>query len=434
MLKTVKFGGSSLASAEQMKKAIQIIKQDRARRYVVPSAPGKRFSGDAKVTDLLINCHKAMGASAKIEILSRIRMRYEEIISGLGLALSLDSEFSRIIQALRQGADRDYMASRGEYLNGMILAEALGYDFLDPVEAIVFSDEGRFLPEITQEKLSTLLGKHSRAVIPGFYGAKLDGRIITFSRGGSDVTGAIVAHACNADVYENWTDVSGFKMANPAIVPEAKQIQVLSYRELRELSYMGANVLHEDSIFPVREAGIPIHIRNTNDPFDEGTMIVQHATHHQDQIITGIAGKKDFTFIMIEKSMMNNELGFGRKVLSVLEERGISFEHMPTGIDSLSVAVDSATIDGKEEDIVREIMKRVEPDHIELSDKMAIIATVGHNMVRNPGTAAKLFTALAENQINVRMIDQGSSEMNIIVGVENEDYEKAVRAIYYAFA
>ena len=433
-MKVAKFGGSSLANSAQVQKVLDIVRADPERRYVVPSAPGKRHPDDDKITDLLLYCHELASSGESIEeVFGYIRGRYQQIIDGLGLKLNMDAAFDEVYDQILRGAGRDYCASRGEYLSGMVLAHALGYDFLDAAQVIFFNARGVFDSDRTQQVLSAALREHPRAVIPGFYGAYPDGRIKTFSRGGSDVTGAVVARAAGAEEYENWTDVSGFMMADPHIVSNARCIDTLTYRELRELSYMGAQVLHEDSIFPVRQAGIPIHIRNTNRPEDPGTLIDNRVDERRDHVITGIAGRKDFTLIMIEKSMMNNELGFGRRVLSVLEAHGVSFEHMPSGIDSLSVVAQSKVLAGKIHEILADIRESVDPDHIEVVEHISIIATVGQGMVRSPGTAARLFSGLAEHNINVRMIDQGSSEMNIIVGVEDDDFERAVRAIYESF-
>lgn len=433
-VKVAKFGGTSLANAAQFRKVMDIIKADPDRRYVVPSAPGKRHSDDDKVTDLLLHCHKVAGNPEELDsVFSYICSRFTGIIDELGLNLNLEDTFAEIKRRMAAGASVDYCASRGEYLSGRILSHALGYEFIDPADHILFTMRGQFDPDATHHSLAKRLKTCPQAVIPGFYGAYQDGRIKTFSRGGSDVTGSIVARAVQAEEYENWTDVSGFMMADPRIVPNARTIKTMSYRELRELSYMGANVLHEDSIFPVRQAGIPIHIRNTNSPADEGTLIVNHIPHDGKFVITGVAGRKGYTFIMVEKAMMNSELGFGRRVLTVLENHGINFEYMPTGIDTLSVVVASASLEGKRDQVLTGIAEAVDPDHIDLVDDMAMVATVGHGMVNTPGTAAKIFTGLAHSGINVRMIDQGSSELNVIVGVQAKEYEKAIKAIYYAF-
>lgn len=432
-IKVVKFGGSSLANASQFKKVKSIIEYDNSRVYVVPSAPGKRYDGDTKITDMLYSLQEYAeknDTAAADKVYKDIKTRYEEIIEELGLDLSLEDEFNTIYKNVMNGASKDYAASRGEYLNGIVLSKYIGYDFLDPVNCIFFNADGSLNSEKTNNTLAKCLSNHETAVIPGFYGSK-EGKIKTFSRGGSDITGSIVARAAEAEIYENWTDVSGFLMADPRIIPDAKIIEYITYKELRELSYMGATVLHEDAIFPVRLAGIPINVRNTNAPKDKGTLILESVDDIQSQSnITGIAGKKGFTVITIDKDNMNSEIGFVRKVLSVLEENQINFEHMPTGIDTLSIVTADSEIDGKLNKLVDQITKAVSPDTIEISENMALIATVGQQMNHRIGLAASLFTSLAEAHINIRMIDQGSSEINIIVGVENDDFEKAIRAIY----
>lgn len=434
MKKVVKFGGSSLASTRQFKKAGEIIRSDRTRRYVVPSAPGKRNDKDEKVTDMLYACYDAasMGTAYK-KLLNRIKDRYLEIINGLDLNLNLDFEFERIEENFVKGAGRDYAASRGEYLNGLVMAAYLGYEFIDAAEVIFFDNQGNFDAEATDKELSERLEHVERAVIPGFYGAKHDGSIKTFSRGGSDVTGSIVAKAIHADVYENWTDVSGFLIADPRIIENPKGIDIITYGELRELSYMGAGVLHEDAIFPVRKEGIPINIRNTNKPEDEGTWIVGHTCKKAKYTITGIAGKKGFASINIEKDMMNAEIGFGRKVLQVFEEYDISFEHMPSGIDTLNVMVHQSEFVDKEQNILSGINKAVSPDNVDIQSDLALIAVVGRCMKSQRGTVGRIFAALAHANVNVRMIDQGSSEQNVIIGVANEDFETAIKAIYTIF-
>ncbi|MBQ9988229.1 MAG: aspartate kinase [Clostridia bacterium] len=435
-VKVAKFGGSSLATAQQFERVAAIIRSDADRRYVVPSAPGKAPGLNEKVTDMLYACQREAAAGRAEQaraVFARIAARYTGIIEGLGLSYDLAPALNEVWANIANGADADYAASRGEYLNGLVLADLLGYDFVDPANCIVFTADGVFDEAATQEKASALLSAHSRAVVPGFYGARPDGSVKTFSRGGSDITGAIVARAVNADIYENWTDVSGFKMADPRIVNDPKTIPVVSYQELRELSYMGANVLHEDSIFPVRKSGIPIQVKNTNRPEDPGTMIVSEVNGPAAGI-TGIAGRKGMSIFHIEKDKMNNELGFGRRVLSVFEKYGVSFEHLPTGIDTMSVVVQTASLNGREETIMQEIQALCAPEVIEVSDKVALIATVGRGMIRQVGTCARLFTALGNAGINIRMIDQGSSEINIIVGIDESDFETAIRAIYGAFA
>ncbi len=435
-VKVVKFGGSSLADAKQITKAANIIKSDDKRRFVVPSAPGKRFSDDIKVTDMLYNCNKlAMENKSINNAFQAIADRYNGIIEELGIDLSLDSEFETIKKNITAKAGSEYAASRGEYLNGIIIAKLLGYEFVDAAEVIVFDEDGTFNNDKTQPKLRARLKGVEAAVIPGFYGADENGVVRTFSRGGSDVTGSIIASAVKAEVYENWTDVSGFLVSDPRIVDNPKAISVITYKELRELSYMGATVLHEDAIFPVRTAGIPINIKNTNRPEDSGTMIVSEVP--EDEInkytITGIAGKKGFAAINIEKAMMNSELGFCVKVLEVLEECGISIEHMPSGIDTLSLIFPYSDIEGKEDEVLSKIRKAGAPDHIELEKGIAMLAVVGRGMRRTRGTAARIFASMAHARINVKMIDQGSSELNVIIGIGEEDFEEAIRRIYDMF-
>lgn len=434
MKKVVKFGGSSLASAEQFRKVGDIIRSDEGRRYVVVSAPGKRFSADTKVTDLLYKAYALVEQGEEfLEVLGEIRDRYQEIIDGLGLSLSLDEEFQTIADHFRAHAGSDYAASRGEYLNGIVAANYLGFEYIDPAGVIIFDENGNFDAEITNEILSKRLEGVEHAVISGFYGSFADGRVKTFSRGGSDVTGSIVAKAIKADVYENWTDVSGFLVADPRIIENPKVIKLITYQELRELAYMGAGVLHEDAIFPVRKEGIPINIRNTNAPEDSGTMIVQSTCSKSDYTITGIAGKKGFVGLHIEKDMMNSEIGFCRRVLQAFEDHHISIEHMPSGIDTMTVIVHQSEFEAKEQQVLSEINRLVHPDSINLVTDFALIAVVGRGMKETRGTAGRIFSALAHAHINVRMIDQGSSEQNIIIGVANKDFERAIEAIYDIF-
>lgn len=435
MKKVVKFGGSSLASAEQFKKVGDIIRADETRRFVVPSAPGKRNSNDTKVTDLLYKCYRAAekGHTDFDKELTEIKARYQEIIDGLGLGLSLEEDFNIIEEKFKNHAGEEYAASRGEYLNGKIMADYLGYEFVDSAKIIRFDGEGQFDMEMTNRLTREYLKDKENAVIPGFYGAMEDGTVKTFSRGGSDITGSIVAGALDADLYENWTDVSGFLVTDPRIIENPKSIDTITYRELRELSYMGATVLHEDAIFPVRKAGIPINIRNTNRPEDAGTMIVEDTCKKPAYTITGIAGKKGFCSLFIEKSMMNSEIGFGRKVLQVLEKEGISFEHLPSGIDTMTLFIHQDEFAEKEQQVISGIHRAVNPDFMELESDLALIAVVGRGMRSNRGTAARIFAALAHANVNVKMIDQGSSELNVIIGVRNEDFEVAVKAIYDIF-
>lgn len=434
MKKVVKFGGSSLASAKQFKKVGDIIRADKTRRYVIPSAPGKRNDKDEKVTDMLYACYDAAstGGSYK-KILEKIKARYQEIIDGLELNLNLDHEFDTIEEKFVAGAGRQYAASRGEYLNGIVMANYLGYEFIDAAEVVFFDENGAFLADETDRELTERLEHVERAVIPGFYGATLQGEVKTFSRGGSDVTGSIVAKAIHADLYENWTDVSGFLVADPRIIDNPDVIETITYRELRELAYMGASVLHEDAIFPVRKEGIPINIRNTNRPEDKGTLIVESTCRKPKYTITGVAGKKGFCSINIEKAMMNAEVGFGRKVLEVFEKNHISFEHIPSGIDTMTVFVHQSEFEDHEQQVIAGIHRAVEPDYLDLESDLALIAVVGRGMKATRGTAGRIFSALAHARVNVKMIDQGSSELNIIIGVKNADFETAIKAIYDIF-
>lgn len=383
---------------------------------------------------MLYKCYAAAEAGEKFgKLLEDIKARYYEIIHGLELSLSLEEEFQVISESFAGKAGTDYAASRGEYLNGIVMAAYLGYEFVDAAEVICFDEDGNFAADETNAKLSARLAEAESAVVPGFYGAMPDGKVKTFSRGGSDVTGSIVAKAISADIYENWTDVSGFLVTDPRIIENPKVIETITYRELRELSYMGATVLHEDAIFPVRKAGIPINIRNTNAPQDKGTLIVESTCRRPKYTITGIAGKKGFAALNIEKDMMNAEVGFGRKVLQVFEENGISFEHMPSGIDTMTIFVHQSEFEEKEQKVLAGIHRAVNPDSVDLEANLALIAVVGRGMRATRGTAGRIFSALAHANINVKMIDQGSSELNIIIGVRNDDFEAAIKAIYDIF-
>lgn len=434
MNKVVKFGGSSLANAEQFKKAGEIIMAEECRRYVVPSAPGKRYSGDTKVTDMLYECYRlAEEGEDYSNQLKAIKERFYEIIRGLNLELSLEEDFREIDDNFKNLAGQDYAASRGEYLNGKIMAAYLGYTFVDAAEVVRFTPEGTLDMDVTDVLMGAKLESLPNAVVPGFYGSEENGKVRTFSRGGSDITGSLVARAVCADMYENWTDVSGFLVADPHIVKNPVQMETITYRELRELSYMGATVLHEDAIFPVRKKGIPINIRNTNCPDDPGTMIVESTCKRPRYTITGIAGKKGFCSINIEKSMMNSEIGFGRRVLQVFEDQQISFEHIPSGIDTMTVYVHQSEFEDKEQQVIAGIHRLVQPDFVEMESDLALIAVVGRGMKSTRGTAGRIFSALAHANVNVKMIDQGSSELNIIIGVENRDFESAVKAIYDIF-
>ncbi len=434
-IKVAKFGGSSVADAIQIRKLRDIVKSDDAIKYVIVSAPGKRYADDSKVTDLLYLCKTHIEHRIPYEqIFQVIYDRFMAVEADLGVDVDIKAELRKIKKNIEDGASVDYIASRGEYLNAKIIAAYLGFDFVDAQSIIKFSDKGKFLEDTTNELIAKVLRKHETAVIPGFYGEKLeDGTIKTFSRGGSDITGALVARATGADVYENWTDVSGFLMADPRIVKDPKPIEKISYMELRELSYMGASVLHEEAIFPAKAEGIPINIRNTNRPKDPGTMITADPDISEDQIISGIAGRKHFTVIGIYKNHLANEKGFIRKLAGIIEDNDLTIEHLPTGIDTMSVVIDSKLLGNKLEEIIEEIKIQLKPDSIDVASDMTLIATVGAGMSARMGTSARLFTALADAGVNIRMIDQGSSEMNIIVGVEEKDFETAIKAIYGAF-
>lgn len=435
MLKVAKFGGTSVADSLQIEKIKSIVEADDDRRYIVVSAPGKRFEKDSKVTDLFYLFKNNLDAnlpSDQIWGIIRDRFIAEEI--ALGNSGIIGKELDIIKQKIEDGETTDYIVSRGEYLNAVLIAKYLGFDFVDAKDLIVLSDSGRPDIKASIENLKKELKSHERAVIPGFYGTDKNGKIKTFSRGGSDITGALVAVAVDADIYENWTDVSGFLMADPRIIEDPKKISKITYKELRELSYMGAKVLHEEAIFPAKQANIPINIRNTNDPADGGTLITSDVDDTKEEyIIKGIAGSKGFTDITIYKEGLSTERGFVRKLAEIMEDFDITLEHIPNGIDTISAVLKNELVDGRLDEILERIQSVLSPDQIEADEDLAIIATVGHGMSYRPGTAAKLFSALARNDINIRMIDQGSSELNIIVGVKASDFEKAIEAIYREF-
>jgi len=429
-----KFGGSSAADGIQIRKIKAIVESEPDRRYIVVSAPGKRFSADSKITDMLYLIKTQVDIGAPYEqVLQVVKERFLGLEADLHVSVGIEREFTVIEEKLKDGVTADYLASRGEFLAAKLFAAFIGYEFVDTAGLVLFNDKGRFLPEETNEALSGELAKHERVVLPGFYGTMPDGGIKTFSRGGSDITGALVARAVQADVYENWTDVSGFLMADPKIIENPKAIKDISYKELRELSYMGATVLHENAIYPARVAGIPINIRNTNVPDDPGTFITASDSHDNGQLITGIAGNKDFTVIGVYKNMMSNEIGFIKRILSILEDYKIPIEHIPSGIDTVSLVIANKYLEDKLSDLIEDFEKKLGADSIEIFENMSLIATVGHGMASVPGVAAKLFNSLTQANVNIRMIDQGSSEMNIIVGVETKDFETAIRAIYNAF-
>ena len=429
---TAKFGGSSLADAGQMRKAAAILRANPSRRFVVVSAPGKRDSGDTKVTDLLYRCYDEAAAGQDFSgTLARIEARFRDIVEDLGIDFDLDGEMETLRKHLASAPDRDYMASRGEYLNARIMSAYLGWAFVEPAETIFFTAEGALDGARTFEVLGEKLDGLDYAVIPGFYGSMPGGAVRTFSRGGSDVTGSIVARSAKAVLYENWTDVSGMLSADPRVVDDPRVIDYITYTELRELSYMGASVLHEDAVFPVRQGAIPINIRNTNRPDDPGTLIVPSVGQDGNtRRVTGIAGKKGFSDILVEKSMMNARVGFGVKLLQILAEHGVAFEHCPSGIDTISVVVNTDQFAPVRDAVLEQIRAELQPEVLEVDEGLAMIAVVGRGMVYARGSAARIFKALADADINIRMIDQGSSEMNIIVGVAEADYENAVRAIY----
>ena len=434
-LKVVKFGGSSLADAEHFKRVASIIKADPARRYVVASAPGKRTNNDEKVTDMLYQCYQMIRNHEDIsEHYSKITDRYTSIIAELGINFDITGELEYIKNAMMARSGRDYAASRGEYLNALILAKYLGFDFIDAENVVFFKEDSSFDEEKTNDAVKEELKHHKYAVIPGFYGSMPNGTIKTFSRGGSDFTGSIVARAAGADLYENWTDVSGFRMADPRIVDDPAQISTITYRELRELSYMGATVLHEDAIFPVQKEGIAINIRNTNNPEDKGTMIIPATNGYvNDQITTGIAGKKGFSVVNIEKNKMGSQYGFATKVFKCLDQYGIHCEHLPSGIDTMCLVVSTAELNASLDEFISELHRLTEADHITVETGLALIAVVGHGMIEAKGIAARVFSAISGANVNVKMIDQGSSELNIIIGIYENDYETTVRAIYDEF-
>lgn len=431
-IKVCKFGGTSMADKKAIERVRDIILSDKSRRFVVVSAPGKRFSDDIKVTDLLYACFDEKQQTGKCESnFSKIRRRFEEIVKDLELNFEITSYLDEIEEGINKSSTPDYAASRGEYLSALIMSRILNFEFVDAKELIKFNGKGEFDSEYTNDLITKNLGLKG-TVIPGFYGAMPDDTIKTFTRGGSDFTGAIVARGVSADVYENWTDVDGFMVTDPRVVKNPKIIKGLSYDELRELSYMGASVLHPQSTFPLQNTNIPINIKNTFAPDSYGTFIVKEVEADEERpVITGIAGRKNFTSIFIKKAMMNNDIGFCRKVLSVLEYYGISLEHMPTGIDTMSLIIeDSELKDGIEFKLIESIRGKVNPDLIYIHKEMSLIAVVGQGMSHAIGISAKIFAALSEANINIQMIDQGSSEINIIIGVDNADMNRAIAAIY----
>ena len=437
MLKVLKFGGSSMADARQFEKVKSIVQADPARRVVIVSAAGKRFSDDHKLTDLLYLCHAHLKYGVSCDnVFDMIRSRYMENRDDLGLQTDLETEFDALRRKMDKGISQDELVSRGEYFAAQLMADYLGYDFLDSELWLKFNLDGTVDQETSYEALSRAASGR-RVVIPGFYGAMPDGTIKTFTRGGSDITGALAAAALNADVYENWTDVSGFLMADPRIVSDPLPIERITYSELRELSYIGAQVLHEGTIFPVREKNIPLNIRNTNQPDHPGTMIRESFDELEESkdssFITGIAGRKDFSVITITKNGMSNEVGTLRRILEILEKYQLVVEYLPSGIDSVSLVVAADKLRPCQYQILGEIQKNLKPDTIHVTEDMATVAAVGRKMAFKPGISGKIFAALGENGINIRMITQGPEELNIIVGVDNKDFAGAIRVLYNSF-
>ena len=436
-MKVVKFGGSSMADAGQYRKVRDILMADPERKVVVVSAAGKRFSGDHKLTDLLYLCyaHIQYGVDCST-IFDAIANRYIDIRDELGLTLPIEVDLELLKHRIdAKEISQEELVSRGEYLSAKLMADYLGFQFIDAADWVKFNMDGTVNEDASYEALRSQVILGYGAVIPGFYGAMPDGTIHTFSRGGSDITGALAAAALDADVYENWTDVSGILMADPRIEDDPQAIPEVTYDELRELSYSGAQVLHEDSIFPVREKNIPVNIRNTNDPSAPGTMIQETfvGDHDPDRFITGITGKKDFSIISLSKRGMSNQVGVLRKVLTVLERHGISVDYVPNGIDNVSVVLPTSSIEKELYTIMAEIKKEAQPDTLDVHHQIAVVAAVGRKMAFRPGISGKIFAALGESGINIRMINQGPDELNIIFGVDNRDFKEAIRVLYNSF-
>ncbi|MCI8608365.1 MAG: homoserine O-succinyltransferase [Firmicutes bacterium] len=432
-LKIAKFGGTSLADADRFRKCADIINGDSTRKFIVVSAPGKRSEQDQKVTDLLIACTEKGKAEAE-EILLGVQARYKALVRSLGVKIDVDREFEVIAAALGNTEKKDYVISRGEYLNGKIMAEFLGRDFIDAEGTIYLDESGQYDEMKTKAMLGKALKEHERSVIPGFYATMPDGQIKTFSRGGSDITGAIVAAVASADIYENWTDVSGFLMADPRIVEHPMTVPVITYKELRELSYMGAMVMHEETIFPVTKVGIPINIRNTNKPEEHGTLIVKNADYYQNKFaISGISGKKGYATMVIEKAGLSENAQMRTEILNIFSDHGVAIKNILSGIDSLTIIIEKAQLSTYQEQITEEIQLRISPNVINLTQDMAMIAIVGRELFTGPGVAVKVLGALAARKINIRMIDHGSERINMLIGVDEVDYVAAIQAIYEAF-
>ena len=432
-MKVVKFGGSSLADSIQLKKVRDIILEDDARKYIVVSAPGKGLKNNHKVTDLLAMCHELSDHDLNFnEVYKIIENVYKNIVDDLVLHIDIDSILNEVKEEIEGGASYDFVISRGEFISAQVLASYLGYDFVDAKDLIVFTNGVLDLNK-SQENIKTVLSKHERAVIPGFYGVDEEGSVKTFTRGGSDVTGSVIASALDAEMYENFTDVSGFLVVDPKIVKNPHPMGIITYNELRELSYMGAKVLHEEAIFPLRDKNIPINIKNTNAPEEDGTLILSKCDIKNKNILTGISGKKDFTVINLEKVNMNSEKDFFRKLTTVFESNDISIEHMPSSIDSVSVLVADSYIAPKLNKVIEELKIYLNVDSISWERDISLIAVVGRGMINEKGVSSRTFTALAREGVNIKMISQGSSEINIIIGVETKDFEKAIRSIYEEF-
>jgi len=432
MKKAVKFGGSSLADGQQFLKCARIIREDPARCYVVPSAPGKRFKGDRKVTDMLIECYEVQkhDLDQGLACFALVEERYNQILSTLDIDYSLEDEFRIIRSNMEEGLSRDYLVSRGEYLSGKIMSHLLGFPFVDPEGYIRFNANGQLDENRTDELMETLTG-YECFVMPGFYGATENGRTKTFSRGGSDITGSIVAKGMGVDIYENWTDVSGFLVADPSMIENPEVIQEITYNEIRELSYMGAQVFHEEAIFPVRSAGIPINIRNTNRPEDGGTWVcTESQITDQHRLITGITGRKGFMTLSFEKDVGSDRLPFGRKILQMFEEARVMVDHVPSSIGTMTVVVDESEIEGKEENILRRIRMEIDPYSITVEHHLAILAVVGTRLHGVVGITSQMLKALADVGINVKMIIQGIKEISLIIGLKEEDFELAVHTLY----
>ncbi len=431
-----KFGGSSVANSEQFKKVKAIVHGDPRRQVVVTSAVGRRNSGDNKITDLLYLTHAHLQYSVSFkELFKTITQRFVKIEQELNLSTNITVDCEALEAELNKRTALDYLVSRGEYLTGLLLADFLGYKFVDSKDILIFNYDGTVNYSKTEMLVKMAVEQYGNIVVPGFYGGLEDGTVHVMQRGGSDITGSILARVLHAEAYENWTDVSGILMVDPHIVEKPKQIEKITYSELRELSYMGANVLHEDAIYPVKDVNIPIYIYNTNDPLSGGTMIQEIVAEDENsKRVTGIAGKKDFTVITIYRHNANNEIGLLRKVLEVFEKYNISIEHVPSGIDNFSIVVSSKQIEKSLYDIISEIKRVTQSNHIKVVDNISLIAIVGRNMAKHIGVSGKIFSTLADSNVNIRMIAQGSDEINIIIGVENEDFEKAIRSLYYTFA